>query len=165
MECLVPWARLEAAIAPSYPRSGRVGRPPIGVPKMLRMYCLQQWYGLADEALEDALYDSQAMRDFVGIDLSRESRLAGMLDRRDDQAQTGSEVATIAGPSGEGEVEPPSALEVDPVEEGAQKREVVAAELATAFAQQAGLRATRAATAPRRHAGVGGELATGRRCL
>lgn len=48
-------------------------RPPIGVPKMLRMYCLQQWYGLADEALEDALYDSQALRDFVGIDLSRES--------------------------------------------------------------------------------------------
>jgi IS5 family transposase len=40
---------------------------------MLRMYCLQQWYGLADEALEDALYDSQSMRDFVGIDLSRES--------------------------------------------------------------------------------------------
>ena len=40
---------------------------------MLRMYCLQQWYGQADEALEDALYDSQALRDFVGIDLSRES--------------------------------------------------------------------------------------------
>ena len=37
------------------------------------MYCLQQWYGLADEALEDALYDSQALRDFVGVDLSRES--------------------------------------------------------------------------------------------
>jgi IS5 family transposase len=73
MERIVPWSRLEAVIAPSYPRTGRVGRPPIGVPKMLRMYCLQQWYGLADEALEDALYDSQAMRDFVGIDLSRES--------------------------------------------------------------------------------------------
>ena len=73
MERIVPWSRLEAAIAPSYPSSGRVGRPPIGVPKMLRMYCLQQWYGLADEALEDALYDSQSMRDFVGIDLSRES--------------------------------------------------------------------------------------------
>lgn len=40
---------------------------------MLRMYCLQQWYALADEELEDALYDSEAMRDFVGIDLSRES--------------------------------------------------------------------------------------------
>jgi IS5 family transposase len=60
-------------IEPLYPKSGRVGRPPIGVPKMLRMYSLQQWYGLADEALEDALYDSQALRDFVGIDLLRES--------------------------------------------------------------------------------------------
>ena len=73
MERIVPWSRLEAAIAPSYPSSGRVGRPPIGLPRMLRMYCLQQWNGLADEALEDALYDSQSMRDFVGIDLSRES--------------------------------------------------------------------------------------------
>jgi transposase, IS5 family len=73
MERIVPWPRLVAVIEPLYPKSGRVGRPPIGVPKMLRMYCLQQWYGLADEALEDALYDSQALRDFVGIDLSRES--------------------------------------------------------------------------------------------
>lgn len=73
MERIVPWVRLIAVIEPLYPKSGRVGRQPIGVPKMLRMYCLQQWYGLADEALEDALYDSQALRDFVGIDLSRES--------------------------------------------------------------------------------------------
>jgi len=40
---------------------------------MLRIYFLQQWYALADEALEDAIYDSQAMRDFVGIDLAVES--------------------------------------------------------------------------------------------
>jgi IS5 family transposase len=40
---------------------------------MLRLYFLQQWYGLADEALEDAIYDSQAMRGFIGIDLSVES--------------------------------------------------------------------------------------------
>ena len=73
MERVVPWARLIAVIEPLYPTRGRVGRQPIGVPRMLRMYCLQQWYGLADEALEDALYDSQALRDFVGIDLSRES--------------------------------------------------------------------------------------------
>jgi IS5 family transposase len=73
MQRIVPWSRLIAVIEPLYPKSGRVGRQPIGVPKMLRMYCLQQWYGLADEALEDALYDSQALRDFVGIDLSRES--------------------------------------------------------------------------------------------
>jgi IS5 family transposase len=73
MERIVPWPRLIAVIEPLYPKSGRVGRQPIGVPRMLRMYCLQQWYGLADEALEDALYDSQALRDFVGVDLSRES--------------------------------------------------------------------------------------------
>ena len=73
MERIVPWARLGAVIEPLYPTTGRVGRQPIGINKMLRMYCLQQWYGLADEALEDALYDSQALRDFVGIDLSRES--------------------------------------------------------------------------------------------
>ena len=73
MERVVPWTRLIALIEPLYPSSGRVGRQPIGVPRMLRMYCLQQWYGLADEALEDALYDSQALRDFVGIDLSRQS--------------------------------------------------------------------------------------------
>ena len=55
MERVVPWSRLIAVIEPLYPTSGRVGRQPVGVSRMLRMYCLQQWYGLADEALEDAL--------------------------------------------------------------------------------------------------------------
>lgn len=68
MDGLVPWARLVALIVPFYPKGER-GRPPMGVKKMLRVYFLQQWYGLADEALEDALYDSQALRTFVGIDL------------------------------------------------------------------------------------------------
>ena len=72
MQQVVPWSALIARIEPHYPRSGRVGRPPIGVPRMLRMYFLQQWYSLSDEGLEDAIYDSQAMRDFVGIDLARE---------------------------------------------------------------------------------------------
>ena len=72
MERVVPWARLEALIEPHYPKSGKVGRPPVGVSRMLRMYFLQQWYSLSDEGLEDAIYDSQAMREFVGIDLSRE---------------------------------------------------------------------------------------------
>jgi IS5 family transposase len=73
MERVVPWTQLEGLIEPKYPSSGRVGRQPIGVSRMLRMYFLQQWFGLADEALEDAIYDSQAMREFVGIDLGRES--------------------------------------------------------------------------------------------
>jgi hypothetical protein len=44
------------------PESGRVGRQPIGVPRMLPMYCLQQRYGLADEALEDVLHDKREKR-------------------------------------------------------------------------------------------------------
>ena len=72
MDRVVPWTRLIALIEPHYPTSGRVGRPPVGVPRMLRMYFLQQWYSLSDEGLEDAIYDSQSMREFVGIDLARE---------------------------------------------------------------------------------------------
>jgi transposase, IS5 family len=55
-------------LQPFYPKGDR-GRPPVGLERMLRIYFLQQWYGLADEALEDALYDSQALRGFAGIDL------------------------------------------------------------------------------------------------
>lgn len=69
----IPWARLMAVVEPHYPKSGRRGRPPIGLERMLRMYFIQQWYGLADEAVEDAIYDSQALRRFCGIDLAVES--------------------------------------------------------------------------------------------
>lgn len=69
MEEVVPWARLVSRLQPFYPKGER-GRPPIGLERMLRVYFLQQWYGLADEALEDALYDSQALRGFAGIDLA-----------------------------------------------------------------------------------------------
>lgn len=72
MEEVVPWSSLVAVIKPFYPKGER-GRPPMGIEKMLRIYFLQQWYGLADEALEDALYDSQALRSFAGIDLSAEA--------------------------------------------------------------------------------------------
>jgi len=60
-----------ARLRPLYP-NGERGRPPIGLERMLRIYFLQQWYGLADEALEDALYDSQALRGFAGIELTRD---------------------------------------------------------------------------------------------
>jgi len=75
MDSLLPWQRLIDALSPAYfpDSAGRRGRPPIGLERMLRIYFLQQWYALADEALEDAIYDSQSMRDFVGIDLAVES--------------------------------------------------------------------------------------------
>jgi IS5 family transposase len=71
MEAVIPWAKLLAVIEPFYPKGAR-GRPPIGLERMLRVYFLQQWYGLADEALEDALYDSQALQGFARIDLAAE---------------------------------------------------------------------------------------------
>jgi IS5 family transposase len=71
MERVVPWSALCALIEPFYPKPGN-GRPPVGVERMLRIYFLQQWFNLSDPAVEEALYDSPAMRGFVGIDLGRE---------------------------------------------------------------------------------------------
>jgi IS5 family transposase len=71
MERVVPWAELVALIEPVYPKPGN-GRPPVGLERMLRIYFLQQWFNLSDPAAEEALYDSHAMRQFVGIDLGRE---------------------------------------------------------------------------------------------
>jgi IS5 family transposase len=71
MEGVIPWKQLLAVIEPHYPKGER-GRPPVGLERMLRVYFLQQWYGLADEALEDALYDSQALQQFARIDLNAE---------------------------------------------------------------------------------------------
>lgn len=71
MNRVVPWGELCALIEPFYPKPGN-GRPPIGLERMLRIYFLQQWFNLSDPAVEEALYDSLAMRSFVGVDLGRE---------------------------------------------------------------------------------------------
>lgn len=72
MDRVVPWAELCALVAPVYPGGEGAGRPPVGVERMLRIYFLQHWFNLSDPAVEEALYDSRAMRAFVGIDLGRE---------------------------------------------------------------------------------------------
>ena len=71
MEQIVPWSQLCSVIEPHYPKAGN-GRPPVGLQRMLRMYFVQHGFNLADEACEDALLDSPALRRFVGIDLGRE---------------------------------------------------------------------------------------------
>ena len=71
MEEVIPWPPLLAVIEPFYPKGER-GRPPVGLERMWRVYFLQQWYALADEALEDALYDSQALQSFARLDLQAE---------------------------------------------------------------------------------------------
>jgi len=72
MNRMVLWAELVAVIEPVYPKADGSGRPPIGIDQMLRVLCLQQWFNLLDPAVEETLYDSRAMRQFVGIDLGRE---------------------------------------------------------------------------------------------
>lgn len=71
MDDIVPWIELCAVIEPYYPR-GQGGRPTIGLDRMVRMLFVQHWFNLADEACEEALYDSASLRSFVGIDLGRE---------------------------------------------------------------------------------------------
>ena len=68
MESVVPWDSMIRLIEPVYPKSA-VGRPAYALPSMLRVYCLQQWYGLSDPAMEEALYEIASMRRFAGFSL------------------------------------------------------------------------------------------------
>jgi IS5 family transposase len=72
MEGIIPWAEFIEAIEPFYPKSGAPGRQPRGIETMLRMYFLQAWFNLADEALEESIYDSYAMRKFMKLDYFKE---------------------------------------------------------------------------------------------
>jgi len=71
MNRVVPWAGLCELIEPHYPKAGR-GRQPVGLERMLRIHFLQHWFNLSDPAVEEALYESNSMREFVGIDLGQE---------------------------------------------------------------------------------------------
>jgi IS5 family transposase len=70
MEQVVPWSDLESLVEPHYPKAGN-GRRPVGLGIMLRTYFVQQWFSLSDPGVEEALYDSAALRRFVGVDLGR----------------------------------------------------------------------------------------------
>lgn len=68
MSQVVPWAELAALVEPHYAKAGN-GRRPVGLSIMLRTYFLQQWFNLSDPGVEEALYESAALRRFVGVDL------------------------------------------------------------------------------------------------
>jgi IS5 family transposase len=72
MDAVTPWAMLEGLVEPHYPR-GEQGRPPMPLRTMLRIYFMQQWFQLSDPAMEDALYDSQSMQRFAGLELGRDA--------------------------------------------------------------------------------------------
>ncbi len=68
MDEVLPWKELLSVIKSYYPKAGN-GRPPIALESMLRIYFMQQWYGLSDPAMEDSLYDMTSMRLFAGLGL------------------------------------------------------------------------------------------------
>ena len=69
MDAILPWENWVALVAPYYP-DGKRGRKPVEIEQMLRMTMLQVWFNLSDEGIEDAIYDSYAMKSFMGIDFS-----------------------------------------------------------------------------------------------
>jgi transposase, IS5 family len=67
MERVVPWSVLVQIVEPHYPRA-KTGRPPFGIETMLRIHYLQQWFGLSDPAMEEALHDVPLYREFAKLE-------------------------------------------------------------------------------------------------
>ena len=67
MEDIIPWDEWVALVEPLYYPDRKKGRKPVDLEKMLRMYLLQCWFNLSDEGVEDAIYDSHAMKKFMGL--------------------------------------------------------------------------------------------------
>ncbi|MBE0170314.1 transposase, partial [Klebsiella michiganensis] len=70
MDDLLPWDKLLGVIEPVYPKAGN-GRRPYPLETMLRIHCMQQWYNLSDETMEDALYEIACMRQFARLSLDK----------------------------------------------------------------------------------------------
>src|SRR5579864_9037582 len=68
MDQVIPWESILSLIEPHYPKAGN-GTQPMPMERMLRIYCMQQWFNLSDPGMEDSLYDSESMRRFAQIEL------------------------------------------------------------------------------------------------
>jgi IS5 family transposase len=68
MKRVVPWKELYDIIETFYPKPGK-GCPPVGLKRMLRIHFLQRYFHSAGITAEEALYDMESLRRFVGIDL------------------------------------------------------------------------------------------------
>lgn len=102
MDAVIPWDRLLPLLEPHYPKAGR-GRQPLGLEKMLRIYFVQQWFDLSDPGAEDAVYDSESIRRFVGVELGEDTvpdqstilRFRHMLEEHDLTARIFEEVRAL----------------------------------------------------------------------
>lgn len=74
MDAIIPWKEWVEIVRPYYP-DGKRGRRPQEIERMLRMLLLQTWFNLSDEGIEDAIYDSYAMKQFTGIDFASEEQV------------------------------------------------------------------------------------------
>jgi transposase, IS5 family len=72
MDAVIPWKSLIRLIEPHYPKAGN-GTQPMPLERMLRIHFMQHWFNLSDPAMEDALYDSESMRRFAGIELAEDA--------------------------------------------------------------------------------------------
>jgi transposase, IS5 family len=72
MDEIIPWNEWVKIVEPYSPASGRRGCQPKAIETMLRMLLLQSWFNLSDEGVEDTIYDSYAMKHFMGIDFVKE---------------------------------------------------------------------------------------------
>lgn len=68
MNEVVPWETLMEEIRPYYGQAG-MGRPAKELERMLKIHCLQQWFGLSDPGIEEAIYDRGSFQRFLGLDL------------------------------------------------------------------------------------------------
>ncbi|QJQ11556.1 IS5 family transposase [Pseudomonas putida] len=66
MDRVVPWDGLIKLIEPHYPK-----RPPYPLMAMLRVHLMQNWFGYSDPAMEESLYETTILRQFVGLHLDR----------------------------------------------------------------------------------------------
>jgi len=67
MESILPWRNLLSVIEPHYPKSGLPGRQPLGLSKMFRIHCMQNWFNFSDRQMEDAMYEIESIRRFAGF--------------------------------------------------------------------------------------------------
>ena len=70
MSLVVPWRELVGLIQPFAPMGtgAKGGRPTFALETMLRIHFLQQWFGLSDPAMEEALHDTPLYCEFARLD-------------------------------------------------------------------------------------------------
>ena len=76
MNEIMPWTEIYGIIDPYYYTDANKhgGRKKIELVTMTRMYLVSNWFTLSDPATEDEIYDSYAMRTFVGVNFNDNSK-------------------------------------------------------------------------------------------